>query len=151
MTVTTYAQGKVFLVDDDEDDREIFSEAFEELNLKRELILFENAKKFLDYVDKVDSIVESHLFLDLNMPKISGMELLRHLRQNLSAKKLVITIFSTSTSNRDIDTAFRAGADGYLVKPSCFGGLKDMIAKTLTRYSNYHESPSKKDFILNGN
>lgn len=141
---------KIILVDDDEDDRDLFAEAFQSLNLGSDLLLFKSGQELLDYIQQIDHLITTHIFLDLNMPAISGMEILRHLRKTMKAHNLFITIYSTSSSPNDVENAYKNGASGYLRKPSSFQQLCDLICKAIkVGVSHRGKQLAKNEFVLN--
>jgi len=143
---------KVILVDDDIDDRDMFAEAFEDLKVKAELLLFEDAQKFIEYLAKIERHLPTYVFLDLNMPVLSGMDCLKMLREKLEINDIFITIYSTSSSQHDIETAYLNGANGYLKKPTSFHELKDLIRKAIMAgFSNNGKQLKKEEFVLNDN
>lgn len=140
---------KIILVDDDEDDRDLFAEALASLNLKADLVQFKNGHEFLNYIKKVDKSLNIHVFLDLNMPIISGIEVLKQLRKTLKLEHILVTIYSTSSSPNDVENAYTYGAIGYLRKPSCFNELQKMIYKAI-KLSLLHNGKqvAKEHFVL---
>lgn len=149
MTALKQQIEKIILVDDDEDDREFFADAFDTLNIRERLVMFESGQAFLDYIEKLDCSIPTFLFLDLNMPILSGMDVLKLLRQKLKLDNIIITIYSTSSSLTDIENAYINGANSYLKKPSNFQGLNEMILKALDTASiNGKKQLSKKNFLL---
>jgi CheY-like chemotaxis protein len=139
----------IILVDDDEEERMFFSEALQELKVEAELLLFENGHKLMDYMAKFDQI-SVHIFLDLNMPKLSGLECLKKLRELSQSNNSFITIYSTSSSHQDIENAYVNGANCYLKKPSTFKDLKKLIQKAIDEgYSNNGKQLPRDNFFLN--
>ena len=121
----------IILVDDDEDDRLLFSEALEELKLDVSFLMFENGLKLIDYLKQLDQYIGTHIFLDLNMPVISGMDCLKKLREFTDSTSPFVTMYSTSSSPLDVEQAYKFGANGYLQKPSCFNTLKESLQKSI--------------------
>lgn len=141
---------KIILVDDDEDDRDLFAEAFQSLNIDSDLVLFKSGQELLDYIQKIDHLITTHVFLDLNMPAISGMEILRHLRKTIKANNIFITIYSTSSSPIDVENAYKQGASGYLRKPSTFQQLCDLICRAIqVGVSHRGKQLARNEFVLN--
>jgi CheY-like chemotaxis protein len=122
---------KIILVDDDDDDRQFFAEAFEELQLDASLLLLEDGLKLLDHLEQADHHFGTHIFLDLNMPILSGMDCLKKLREFTGTNNPFVTIYSTSTLPADIKEAYENGANGYLPKPSSFAKLKESLHKAI--------------------
>ena len=141
---------KIILVDDDEDDRDLFSEAFENVKVQAELLLYKNGQELIDCIDEIDRSIPTFIFLDLNMPVLSGMEVLKRLKSTLCLKNIFVTMYSTSSSENDVESAYLNGANGYLIKPSSFNQLTRLILKTLTIGSDHTGKQLPKDkFMLN--
>lgn len=88
------------------------------------------------------------LFLDLNMPVKNGMQCLREIRQNLAFNDLAIAIYSTSSTEQDIEDTFIYGANIYINKPSSFAKLKEVIEKVLQINWQYHTSNMNRNTFL---
>ena len=72
------------------------------------------------------------VFLDLNMPKKNGLEVLAWIRSQPELKKLVVHVLTASVRSTDVERAFELGANSYLIKPSRFDVLVEMIKAWLT-------------------
>lgn len=138
----------IALADDDEDDRLIFSEVIEELDMKTKLSLFKDGQELMDYLCLPNVLLPSLIFLDLNMPVKNGMQCLREIRQNSSLKDLAIAIYSTSSSEKDIEETFVNGANIYINKPTNFNNLRDVIEKVLQLNWQYQTSNLNRNTFL---
>jgi CheY-like chemotaxis protein len=69
------------------------------------------------------------VLLDLRLPLVSGLELLRWIRSHPDLKSLIVIVFTSSTAPRDIAEAYRAGANSYLVKPTTVNALKELAVQ----------------------
>ncbi|MFD1062181.1 response regulator [Winogradskyella litorisediminis] len=138
----------VFLVDDDEDDRLFFQEAIEEVNVDVTLSLYNNGQDVMDYLYKSDSTLPELIFLDLNMPIKNGMECLREIKTNPRLKNIIVAIYSTSSSEEDIERTFINGANIYINKPTNFAALKNAIAKVVKLNWQYHTSNLNRETFL---
>ena len=137
-------------MDDDEDDRLVFSMALKTLGGYYELLSFEDGNKLMDYIEKVGNDLSTIIFLDLNMPRISGIECLKLLQKKLKLDDSFITIYSTSSSEKDIAAAYQNGANGYLKKPTCFNKLQNLINKVISvGNTNKGQQLPKDQFVLN--
>ncbi len=139
---------KIVLVDDDEDDRLFFSDALQEMTIATELTEFQNGKELLDYLSQEDIEHPQLIFLDLNMPVMDGFECLREIRKNPELKDLVVAIYSTSSSEKDIEETFVNGANIYINKPNRFEELKKTIAQVVKRNWQYRENKMDKANFL---
>ena len=115
---------KVYLIDDDEDEFLLFQQAIAELNINIEIRYINSCAEMLDLLDKGD--IPDLLFLDLNMPVISGRECVKKIREKLK-DKLSIVIYSTSRYKPDVDGTHQDGANLYVVKPNSFEGLMQTL------------------------
>ena len=88
------------------------------------------------------------IFLDLNMPVMNGFECLKKIRTNPKLKDLVVAIYSTSSSERDIEETFVNGANIYINKPNKFEELKKTIAQVVKRNWQYEENEMDKTNFL---
>ena len=138
----------VVLADDDEDDRLFFSEAFDELKINTKVSTFNDGVYLMDYFNSEDAILPQVLFLDLNMPRKSGLECLKELRADDKFKDVAIAIYSTSSSEEDVENTFVLGANIYIKKPSDFKSLKKVLSDVVTLNWQYHTNGLNKDNFL---
>lgn len=118
---------KCFLIDDDADDREIFSIALEDLDLDTELHTAENGLDGIQKLTNGSNFSPDFIFLDLNMPKMSGKEFLKEFRNFPEGKDFTVIVYSTSTHEKDIEETRELGACHFLPKPSRIGDLSESL------------------------
>ncbi len=138
----------IILADDDEDDRLFFTDAFEELKINTKVQTYKDGVELMNYLNQDDAILPQVLFLDLNMPKKNGIECLHEIKQNDKFKDLAIAIYSTSSSEEDIENTFVSGANIYIKKPNDFNTLKKVLSDVVTINWQYHTSGLNKDNFL---
>lgn len=138
----------IAIADDDEDDRFLFLEAFDELKINTKVNTFEDGVYLMDYLNKENAKLPEVLFLDLNMPRKTGIECLKEIRSNPKYKDVSIAIYSTSSSEEDIENTFILGANIYIKKPSDFNSLKKILSNVVTTNWQYHTSGLNKDNFL---
>ena len=138
----------IVLVDDDEDDRDFFREAIEEIDMETTLSMFGNGQEFMDYVNIPNQKLPQIVFLDLNMPIKNGLECLAEIKENNLLNKLSVAIYSTSSSEDDIERTFVMGANVYINKPNSFKKLKKAVEEVLRVNWQYHTSNLKKENFL---
>ena len=138
----------IALADDDEDDRLFFTDAFDELKLKSKVLLFKDGIELMEYLNDRDNTLPSLLFLDLNMPKKSGLECLKDIKATERLREMVIAIYSTSASEEDIENTFVKGANVYIKKPNDFEKLKKVLSEVVTTNWQYQTSGLNKDNFL---
>ncbi|MBG6110061.1 CheY-like chemotaxis protein [Flavobacterium sp. CG_23.5] len=130
----------ILLADDDEDDRTFFSEAIMELKMDNKLTLFKDGKGLMDYLVDPDILLPHILFLDLNMPGKTGIDCLKEIRANTRFKDVSVAIYSTSSSEKDIEDTFIEGANIYIKKPNDFSMLKKVIKEVINMNWQFHTS-----------
>ncbi|MFI0428228.1 response regulator [Mariniflexile sp. HMF6888] len=138
----------IILTDDDEDDRLFFIDAFDELDMNTKVSTFNDGVELMDYLNNEDSILPNVLFLDLNMPKKSGIECLNEIKANSKMSDIAIAIYSTSASEEDIEETFVLGANIYIKKPSSFKQLKKALSEVVSINWQYHTNGLNKDNFL---
>ena len=138
----------VVLADDDEDDRLFFTEAFEELKIKTKVETYIDGVALMNALADADTFIPNILFLDLNMPKKSGLECLKEIKKNSRFKDMAVAIYSTSASEEDIENTFVNGANIYIKKPSDFKTLKKVLSDVVTINWQYHTNGLNRDNFL---
>jgi len=123
---------KIFLIDDDSEEADLFSEALHRVNGSIDFVWHDDVMIALDVLLK-ENIQPDLLFLDLNIPQVSGKQLLRLLRENERTKTIPVVIYSTSISNKDIEETRPFNVHSYFQKPENFQTLcvklKELLAK----------------------
>jgi CheY-like chemotaxis protein len=133
----------ILLADDDLDDIEVFQIAVNEGCADLKLTVATDGiklMKMLTTMPKPDAI-----FLDLNMPYKSGKDCLLEIRKNTEYDSVAVIILSTSSQKAEIDFCLKHGANNYLVKPSTYQGIKNIVAMVCTGNVN------KADFLHGSN
>lgn len=114
---------KCFLIDDDEDDIEIFSLALSAANSSCTYVKAMNGEDALRILEEQPDYVPDFIFLDLNMPYMDGRTCLKALRKISKLDDVPIIIFTTSSYKKDIEDTLKLGASHYLIKPTSLNGL----------------------------
>ncbi|MFC6095398.1 response regulator [Flavobacterium qiangtangense] len=118
------------LVDDDPNDRDLFKDAFSSLRVKSTLALLKDGEEALEFFSTAAELPHI-LFLDLNMPRVGGMEVLKVLRSDPKFSSLPIAIYSTSNAESHIESSLSFGANLCIVKTNSFEKLKSAIESAL--------------------
>ncbi|MEO8515212.1 MAG: response regulator [Flavobacterium sp.] len=138
----------ILLADDDEDDRNFFKDAFEEIKINTDVNVVNDGDELMDYLTKPDAVLPHILFLDLNMPRKNGLECLIEIKQLEHLKDMVIAIYSTSASENDIEETFVQGANIYIKKPNDFDELIKTLNIATTFNWQYHTNSLNRDTFL---
>jgi len=120
--------GPIIIIEDDKDDQEILQEVFTALNYGNEIIFFNDGYQALAHLTKT-KIEPFIIFSDINMPKLSGIELREKVHQNedLRLKSIPFLFFSTSAEQKHVVEAYSKSVQGFFIKPSAFPEIKDTI------------------------
>ena len=139
----------VILADDDESDRMSFKEALEEGKIKTTIVSVNDGVELMEYLMREDSQLTTILFLDLNMPRKNGLECLIEIRKTERLKEMVVAIYSTSSSEMDIEHTFNSGANVYIKKPNNFTKLKSVLNEIVMYVNLYRDPPfNLANFLL---
>ena len=116
------------VVDDDEDDKEIFSLALNEANPDIQCVMASDGLEALAMLNR-DNFLPDYIFLDLNMPLMSGKECLAEIRKRPELMHIPVIIFSTSSSQRDILDTHALGASSFITKPPLISTLAERLSE----------------------
>jgi len=125
----------ILLVEDNDVDVKITQLAFEESKVKNSIYVTRDGEDALNYIYKRGEYEESKkeaptpdlILLDLNMPKIGGLEVLKALKADEFYKSIPVIILTSSASEEDIAKSYRDGATNYIQKPIDFEGFVDIV------------------------
>ncbi|UUW11239.1 response regulator [Flavobacterium plurextorum] len=141
------SQKIIFHADDDEDDRMLFMDAVNELDMPIKVQQAEDGQKLLNCLYSPALEIPEILFLDINMPGKNGFECLEEIRNaDDRLKQLKIIMLSTSSNIENVELSYKLGADLYAVKPSTFHGLKSLLTEILEL--QWNASWNKKQFLI---
>ncbi|MCO6147475.1 response regulator [Flavobacterium sp. NRK1] len=121
-----------FLIDDDEDDREIFALALKKAKAEFVCTMAKNGKEALLHASKGD-FVPGYIFVDLNMPMISGRECVAELKKIDRLADVPVIVYTTSSFDKDIEDLKKMGVNHYLVKPRSFSALATILKTLFTK------------------
>jgi CheY-like chemotaxis protein len=138
----------ITLADDDEDDRLFFTDAFDELKINTVVNTVNNGRELINFLNHEETVLPNIIFLDLNMPILNGIDCLKEIKSNNKFKDIAIAIYSTSSSEQDIENTFVLGANIYIKKPSNFNDLKKILSDVVTINWQYHTNGLNKDNFL---
>ena len=130
----------VILVEDDPDDIYFFREVIKKSNLEVRLTVFEDGATLFDYLIKKPN--EQYLILlDLNMPRMGGLETLKKLNSFLFHQKNIIIVYTTSTYEKNIEEAYDLGASSYVIKPDNQKDLSELLNNLLQYWLKWNQMP----------
>ncbi|MFQ5685877.1 MAG: response regulator [Candidatus Scalindua sp.] len=127
---------KILIVEDDPDHSELIIDELNTGDIIKEIILKKNGQEVIDYFQEAD-IDSSYgkgpqidlIILDLNLPKIHGIDVLNSLKNDPKHKSIPIVVFSTSYDSKTIAEVYKNGANSFITKPASFKEFKKNIEK----------------------
>jgi CheY-like chemotaxis protein len=125
----------IVIIDDDNDDRDIFCEIVKAINSSIHCLTYKDAEHALRSLKSFDYALPSLIFLDLNMPKMNGIQCLTELKSDPELRKIPVIIYSTGSADRDVFSALQLGAINYVIKPSRYQKTVDAIRFFLKSYN----------------
>jgi CheY-like chemotaxis protein len=120
-----------FLIDDDIDDREIFILALKDIDSTIKYTTAKDGAEALNFIEQNENFIPNFIFLDLNMPRVSGRECLVELRKITRLQKIPIYIYTTSSSDRDKLELLNMGATGFITKPYTIKKLVEILSQII--------------------
>lgn len=118
----------VLLIDDDEEDAEMFREVLHELDAEAKFESCENAQEGLDKLSSKKELPD-YIFLDMNMPVMNGKRCLAEIRKKW--QKIPVAIYSTAKIDSDVEEIKTLGANHYVIKPLFYDDLKNVLKEIL--------------------
>ena len=132
-----YDPVEVLIVEDNPNDAELIIRALKKHNLINDLFVAEDGQEALDFIFCRGKFETRNplkplkvIFLDLKLPKLNGLEVLREVKSNPQTKKLPVVILTSSKEDPDITQAYELGANGYVVKPVEFSEFVKALENT---------------------
>ncbi len=131
---------KILLVEDDPDHAELIIDVLEEddvKNIKAEVILKKDGQEAINYFQYEMQSQVSLVILDLNLPKVHGMDVLKFIKKIPKYCSIPVIILSTSSDHKTIDEAYENGANGYFTKSDTYKGLVEkvkILKKSIPRF-----------------
>ncbi|MHC4187104.1 MAG: response regulator [Planctomycetota bacterium] len=123
----------ILLVEDDAVDVMTIKRALNDVGSENEVIHFVNGELALEYLKDEDHKEPCIIILDLNMPRMNGLEFIRILKAEPELKKIPVVVLTTSTNEKDISESFDSCVAGYMVKPADYEKFVD-IMRTISCY-----------------
>lgn len=118
------------MADDDPEDRFIMEMLYEELGLSDKIHIVKDGQYVIDYLhEQNDEDLPALIVLDLNMPRLSGVETLKAIKDNERFRHIDVIIYSTSLNEIQMKQCLEYGAKAYIIKPATYEEGLDILRK----------------------
>jgi two-component system response regulator len=129
-------QVEVLLVEDNVHDAEMTIRALKKVNLANNLVHVKDGEQALDFIfargkfsDREKTDLPKVILLDIKMPKVDGIEVLKQLKTHESSKTIPVVIMTSSKEEQDIINSYELGVNSYVVKPVDFEGFARAVSQ----------------------
>jgi two-component system response regulator len=140
---------EILLVEDSAADAEMTIRALKKVNLANKLVHLKNGEEALnflfarnEYADRTAASIPKIILLDIKMPKVDGIEVLRHIKANDITKTIPVIILTSSKEEQDVITSYKLGVNSYIVKPVDFEGFAKAVSQLGLYWLLMNQSPS---------
>ena len=120
------SEGIILLVEDNPMDEELTLRAFKRSNVLNPIVVVRDGVEALDYL-RSEAALPQVVLLDLNLPKIDGLEVLRAIRADERTRLLPVVVLTSSREDRDLVNSYRLGANSYVQKPVDFAEFLEAV------------------------
>ncbi len=129
-------EAEILLVEDNEDDEELTLRALTKINLNKTLHVVRDGAEALDYIFATGAYSRQNvggnlklIMLDLKLPKVDGLEVLRRIKDDDRTKTIPVVMLTSSKEEPDIAASYKLGANSYIVKPVDFEGFIKTVSE----------------------
>ena len=136
MSAARFEQVEILLVEDNPEDAELTLRALRKRNLANHMHWVRDGEEALDYLfcrkqyaGRDATRPPKLVLLDIKMPKIDGIEVLRQLKADAVLRSIPVVVMTSSNEERDVLESYRLGANSYIVKPVAFDSFLETVAK----------------------
>ncbi len=137
---TLRSKRPILLVEDDDIDRKTVERALREIRVTNRLVTVGNGEEALDYLRDTATEPPGIILLDLNMPRMGGLEFLKVAKHDPALKRIPVVVLTTSADERDRVDSFNLGVAGYMLKPVDYMQFVEVV-KAIDLYWTLSELP----------
>ncbi len=130
----------ILLVEDDKVDAMTVKRALREINVTNLLATVNDGEQALEYLRNKDNERPAIILLDLNMPKMNGIELLKHMKADVDLRSIPVIVLTTSKADQDRIESFKLSVAGYMLKPVDYIQFVEVM-RTINIYWTLSELP----------
>lgn len=142
---TRFQRIEILLIEDFAPDASLFSQLLSDNSSAFRLSIVDDGEDALRFLRRNDRYANAPrpdlIFLDLNLPKRTGLEILEEIRANAALRPTPVVILTSSESEKDVNAAYRSGANLYVKKPSTLDQLEELMQALSRIWLEYGELP----------
>ncbi|CCH53815.1 Response regulator rcp1 [Fibrisoma limi BUZ 3] len=121
----------IFTADDDEDDRLLLKQAFDQQSPECQLVFFTDGDELLSALMNLPfGELPRLIILDLNMPRMSGFEVLKRLKAHPRLRIIPVVVMTTSNRAEDVALSYQSGSSSFVTKPTSYDRLLELVKVT---------------------
>lgn len=143
-------QDEIILVEDNISDADLVMRSLKKNNIANKVVHLEDGQQALDYIfsegewaNRNHPVFPRVILLDLKMPKVNGIEVLRRLKSNQETKEIPVVVLTSSKEDPDVKECYRLGVNSYVVKPVEFDDFVHAISHLGLYWLIINHSPKK--------
>lgn len=129
----------ILLVEDNVNDEALTTRAIRRSNIHNDIVVARDGAEALERLASME--LPELVLLDLKLPKIDGLEVLRRIRSDERTKHLPVVIFTSSREQQDVQQAYRGGVNSYVCKPIDFGEFVNAVGQLSQYWMTINEAP----------
>jgi len=133
----------ILLVEDNPDDQTLTLRALKKQNIANEIIVLSDGVEALEFLLDSEKPLPHLLLLDLKLPKLDGLQLLRRLRSEPRTQLLPVVVLTSSDEDRDVIEGYRLGANSYIRKPVDFTQFTEAVRQLGLYWLVLNQSPPR--------
>ncbi|MEN6481326.1 MAG: response regulator [Anaerolineaceae bacterium] len=136
----------ILLVEDNPDDVLLTQLAFQKNHIANKMEIARDGAEALDFLEQAKAThnLPTVILLDLKLPKVDGLEVLKHIRSDKETKFMPVVILTSSKQEQDIVAGYELGANSYIVKPVDFENFIDAVHQLGLYWLLLNQSPDQK-------
>jgi two-component system response regulator len=143
----------ILLVEDNCDDQELIIRIIKKCNIAHNMVVANDGLEALDYLfakgkyyNRDTNIVPTITMLDIKLPKISGMDVLKSIRNNEKTRILPVVMLTSSDEERDLIESYKLGANSYIHKPVSYARFQELLKQTLAYWLVLNVEPPNLNY-----
>jgi len=145
------AEKMILLVEDNPDDEELTLRALHKSKLTNDIAVVRDGSEALDflfcqneYVDRDPLTLPAVILLDLKLPKLNGIDVLKRIRADERTRLIPVVILTSSSEDEDMINSYSSGANSYVRKPVAFASFADAVSELGLYWMLLNEQPPKR-------